>query len=101
MKIYIASPYTNGDQAANVRVQLEAMHLLMKAGHLPFAPLLSHFAQIVYPKLYNDWMIYDMGWLEACDAVLRLPGESPGADLEVKHAKLLHIPISYNIDDFI
>ncbi|GAG05287.1 unnamed protein product, partial [marine sediment metagenome] len=32
-------------------------------------------------------------WLEVCDCVLRLPGESAGADLEVERAKELGIPV--------
>jgi hypothetical protein len=31
--IYIASPYTIGDVAANVHVQIEAAHKIMDAGH--------------------------------------------------------------------
>jgi len=101
MKIYIASPYTNGNQAENVRAQLDVFHLLLKAGYIPFAPLLSHFVEIVHPHLYDDWMVYDLAWLSVCDGVLRLPGESPGADVEVEHAKKLNIPVFYSINDLI
>ena len=33
-----------------------------------------------------------------CDAVLRLPGESKGADNEVRVAKANKIPVFYSID---
>ena len=35
---------------------------------------------------YETWMEYDLAWLGACEALLRLPGHSPGADREVRYA---------------
>ena len=43
VKVYIASPYTKGDTAVNVKRQLDAVDELMDAGFAPFAPLYSHF----------------------------------------------------------
>jgi hypothetical protein len=33
------------------------------------------------------------------DAVLRLPGESTGADVEVAYAEGLNLPVFYSIDE--
>jgi hypothetical protein len=44
-------------------------------------------------------MKQDFEWLKCCDAVLRLPGESTGADREVALAKELGIPVYYSIAD--
>lgn len=41
----------------------------------------------------------DLEWMDHMDAVLRLPGESAGADMEVAHAKALGLPVFYSIDD--
>lgn len=98
IKVYIASPYTKGDVDQNVRVQIDASHELMNKGFLPFAPLLYHFQGKVHPRPYEDWMKVDFGWLSNCDVVLRLPGESKGADREVELAKLLNIPVFDSID---
>ena len=93
--IYIASPYTLGDVAQNVRAQQDVFNWLRDAGYMPFAPLLSHFQHITHPRPHEDWMEYDLHWLEACDAVIRLVGESAGADQETAHAESLGIPVIY------
>jgi len=40
-----------------------------------------------------------MEWITVCDCVLRLEGESPGADAEVVLAKKKGIPVFYSIDE--
>lgn len=100
VKIYLASPYTLGDVAMNVRVQMDAAHEIIKAGHCPFIPLLSHFQHMVHPEPYDVWLNIDMEWMEACDVVLRLPGTSQGADLEVARAKRVGIPVFYTVEEF-
>jgi hypothetical protein len=44
-------------------------------------------------------MELDLIWLPACDAVLRLPGESNGADIEVKEAQRLGLPVFNSLFD--
>ena len=50
--------------------------------------------------VYERWLEYDMEWLTACDALVRLPGESKGADREVARAKELGIEV-YTLDEFL
>lgn len=95
IKVYIASPYTKGDVAVNVRTQLEMANKLMDLGFAPFAPLYSHFQHMAFPRPYEDWINIDLEWVKVCDAVLRLPGESKGADGEVLYAHDLNIPVFY------
>lgn len=97
LKVYIASPYTKGDVGANVRRQIDAADDLMNMGLLPFAPLMAHFHHMIHPHEYEYWITYDLGWLESCDCLLRLEGESVGADVEVEKAKELGLPIFYSI----
>ena len=78
--IYIASPYTQGDTALNVRDQIAAAECLREAGALPFVPLLSHLWHLMSPHPYNYWIEMDMDWLHHADAVLRLHGDSAGAE---------------------
>lgn len=85
-KIYIASPYTIGDQALNVREQILTGHKLMKLGFCPYIPELHHFVHLLCPLEYDEIMDLDLQWLDSCDCVFRLPGESKGADIEVKYA---------------
>ena len=82
MRIYIAGPYTDGDVAVNVHKAIEAATKLLELGHTPFVPHLTHFWHLVTPQDYDIWAKWDMVWLEFCEAVLRLPGLSPGADKE-------------------
>jgi hypothetical protein len=100
-KIYVASPYSIGDPLANVLRQIDAGEELINAGFYPYLPLLSHYQDIVFPHDYETWMRLTGAWLSVCDALLRLPGESPGADREVALARKLGIPVFYSIAELI
>jgi hypothetical protein len=92
-RIYIAGPYTRGDAALNVRRALAAAETLRTKGWFPFIPHLYHFWHFVFPHPYDYWMEMDLSWLETCDAILRLPGKSAGADDEVARAEDLCMPV--------
>jgi hypothetical protein len=98
IKVYVASPYTIGGQAKNVRRSIEVADKLRELGFLPFCPLLSHFWDMIIPHSYDYWMAMDLEWLKECDVVLRLSGQSKGADLEEEVAKMNHIPVVYTIE---
>lgn len=99
VKVYIASAYTIGDTAKNVKLQIDTADTLMTLGFSPFVPLYSHFQHMIHPRPYEDWVTNDLVWVEVCDCVLRLPGESKGADGEVKYATELNIPVFYSIKE--
>jgi len=92
-KVYIASPYTVGDTAVNVKRQLDLAGLFLDIGLIPFAPLVTHFIHMANPKPYMTWMNYDFEWVKACDAFLRVPGKSTGGDMEMEVARKKDIPI--------
>jgi len=100
-KVYIASPYTKGDVAVNVKVQLDMADRLMDLGFIPFTPLYSHFQHMAHPRPYQDWIELDLEWIPVCDVILRLDGESSGADNEVQHALKYGIDVCFNLDDLI
>lgn len=95
--VYIASPYTIGNQAENVRYQIDIAEELMALGYCPLAPLLNHFHHLVYPHTHSEWLMQCLSLLSKCDCVLRLHGESIGADREVAHAEELGIPVFHSI----
>lgn len=101
IKPYIASPYTvpEGKQEENTIESFRVASELIKLGFAPYAPLWSHYLHINFPQHYEVYMKLDFEWLEQCDCVLRLPGESSGADREVEQAKALGMPIFYSIED--
>ena len=82
--IYVAGPYTKGDVAVNTRQAILAGETLIANGFVPFVPHLSHFWHFVCPHPADYWYQYDLEWLKQCDALLLLPGESNGAQNEVK-----------------
>lgn len=100
VKVYIASPYTKGDVAVNVKAQLDCFARLMDyKEYAPFAPLYSHFQHMAHPRPYQDWIRLDKEWVAVCDCILRLPGESSGADGEVELAKSLGKTVFYSIEE--
>ena len=104
IKVYIASPYTAetaAERLTNVKRSLEASDELIRVGFVPYAPLLSHYQDEIYPQSYGTWLALGLEWLDVCDCVLRLPGESRGADVEVSQAKSLGIMVFDNIFDII
>jgi hypothetical protein len=99
IKVYIASPYTIGDVAVNVKRQMDCADELMTLGYAPFIPLLTHFQHIAHPRKYQDWVELDLEWLLSCDCLLRLDGESIGADKEIDMAKIYKKPVYYSIEE--
>jgi hypothetical protein len=113
--ILIAGPYrsgTNNDQALmadNLRKMEEAALPIFRAGHIPVIgewlalPLLKQagsthpgdeaYQEISYPVSRRI--------LAKCDAVLRIAGESKGADGDVQIALEHGIPVYYKLDDII
>ena len=109
-RVYISGPITKGDIGHNVRQADAAMLALMRAGLSPFNPMLSCYAGGeggefvgVVPNAkahggFRDlghaaWVAMDFAWVEVSAAVLRLPGESTGADAECAHARSVGVPV--------
>jgi hypothetical protein len=92
-RVYVASPYTAGDTAANVGRAIDAADRLLAQGFAPYCPLLNHFWHIYHPHGYQTWLDLDLAFLPICDVLVRLPGDSPGADVETVRAVELGIPV--------
>lgn len=101
LKVYVAGPYTKGDVAVNVKNAMDVANDLIEIGCAPFIPHLFHFQHIAYPHEYDTWLKIDMEWLRQCDIVLRLPGESKGADLEVERARQLGKHVYRSVDEIV
>lgn len=91
--IYVAGPIAKPDPGENINKALKVADELFLHGFAPFIPHLSYLWHIASPKHYEGWMSLDFAWIERCDGLLRIPGESPGADREVKFARDRGIPI--------
>lgn len=113
LKVYIAGPISKGDLASNIQRASDAFESLALAGLAPFCPHWSCFSGAVQVseggsvyaiagaqpnKLeHSDWLAVDLAWVRCADAVLRLPGESVGADREVSEAEAHGIPVFNSI----
>ena len=99
MIIYISGPYSKGDVSENIRRACFAGDEILKKGHTPFVPHLTHLWHLISPKAWDEWMAIDMPLIGMCDALIRLPGESKGADLEVAEANRLCMIIYYSLQE--
>lgn len=97
VKIYIAGPYSKGDVAQNVKAAVMGGDYVTRLGHVPYIPHLTHFWHLLMAHEYQFWLDYDLVWLAECDAILRLSGESAGADAEVEFAKSRGMPVFHSV----
>lgn len=97
--VYISSPYSLGNVEQNVLTQLDTSDVLISLGYCPYTPLLCHFQDMHKSRTYEEWMNIDLEFVKRSDVVLRLPGESKGADKEVALAKELGIPVVYSLTE--
>ena len=111
MLILIAGPYRSGTEddpekmAANLRRLERASWPLFAAGH---APMIGEWAALpvwraaggeragdpLYERVFHP-IAHRL--LERCDAVLRLPGASKGADDDVRFAREREMPVNFNL----
>jgi hypothetical protein len=98
-KVYISGPISIGDWDENFDQASDAHYSLGRLGFAPFNPMLSMKLPWCHNPLFSheDWLEMDLPWVECADVLLRLPGESRGADREVAHAQEHGIPVYYNI----
>lgn len=97
--VYIAAPYTKGDVVVNVRNAIAAADELTRFRFIPYVPHLSHFWHFLFPRNIDFWYKFDLAWLDKCDCLVRLEGESVGADNEVKYAIEKGIPVYYGVHE--
>ena len=99
--VYVAGPYSKGDVEANVLAAFDCAHALMDAHLLPFVPHSCHHMHLRRNRDYEEWMAWDFAWLAKCDALLRMLGDSPGADREVEFAKAHGIPVFTDLSELL
>ncbi len=98
-RIFVSGPYTLGDVAVNVRRAMDWADILIDRGYVPYVPHLSHFMHINNPRTYEEWIRIDNAWLLICDGVLRIQGESAGADNETFLAVKNGIPVFQSVTE--
>lgn len=89
---YISGPITLGDKIENIRQATVVFRKAIDAGMSAWCPHWSHLAELAFPEILGDmthaqWMANDLPFVRRMDWLVRLPGESVGADQEVAEAR--------------
>lgn len=98
--IYVAGPISKGDTLLNIRNGMLAGIELIKRGYTPFIPHNDMIQYMLDPDTldYETILKQDLAWVKKCDAILRLPGDSPGADREVQYALSQGLLVTHSMD---
>lgn len=99
LRIYISGPLSTGNRQENVKKACDCALELIKLGYSPYCPHLTDYLDPDDSLGHATWMECDLLWVEVSDAVLRLPGESKGADMEVAKAHEMGIPVYNSIEE--
>ncbi len=111
--ILIAGPYRSGTGDdpdlldANLRALEEAAWPVFRAGHVPMIgewvalPVMRGAGSTGVGDAVSEQVLYPTAerLLQHCDAVLRLPGASTGADQDVRIARERGLPVYERIED--
>lgn len=96
LRVYIAGPITKGDRFENVTHAIRTGKKMVKDGLAPYIPHFDAYMTLGGDDIsWNSYLEWDLEWSNLAEAVFRLPGESTGADLEVRHALEHDIPVFY------
>lgn len=99
--VYVAAPY-NSDPIHNTN---RAMHYANQLVSLGFVPIIPHTNSLLWnlhtSRPESFWYGYVMDLMLLCDAVVRFPGDSDGADKEVVEARARDIPVFLSIAELV
>lgn len=106
-KVYISGPITNGGTALEsetedyVKQAIELAQELLDAGFAVHCPHLTWYWEKHVGtgiNTHENWLSNDYPWVLASDAVLRMHGDSTGADKEVELATRAGIPVFTSVE---
>jgi hypothetical protein len=111
--VLIAGPYRSGTNDDPVRIaanlqMLESYALpLYRAGHIPMIgewvalPIIREAGGKQIGDSIHQQFLYPVAsrLLDRCDAVLRVPGDSTGADQDVRIARERGLPVYYRVEE--
>lgn len=113
MLILIAGPYRSGTKNDPILIKrnldnLESVALpIFQKGHIPMIGewVANPLMKLAGSKAVGDKIFHEIQYpaahrlLKRCDAILRIKGESKGADQDVKIAQELGLKVYYNVKD--
>ena len=100
-KVYIAGKLNDNavNYIKNMHKMITTADKIRRLGYSVFIPCLDILSGLVAGDYeYQDYFENNLPWLEASDAVYICPGyeTSKGAIKEIKHAKMLGIPVYFD-----
>lgn len=101
IRVFVAAPIGPLDEGrpARLAAAIDAGRDLLLAGFAPFVPHVWAAIRNADDWIdYDQWITHGFAWLDVCHVVLRLPGESPGADREVARAHARGIPVFDSVE---
>ena len=115
LTILVAGPYRSGTNDDPKLMEQNLTNLettaltLFRAGHIPLIGewLALPLLKVAGSKKPGDDIYKEISYpvahrlITKCDAILRIKGESTGADNDVKVARELGLPVYYAIEDII
>jgi len=111
--VLIAGPYRSGtnDDAERISENLRRLEAYARpiydAGHIPLIgewvalPIIRNAGGKEIGDAIHQQFLYPIAerLLQRCDAVLRIPGESTGADQDVRLARERGLPVYFRLED--
>lgn len=111
--ILIAGPYRSGTNGDPVRIADNLLRLeraalaVYQRGHVPMIgewvslPLARMAGSVEIGDAVSEAFLYPVAhrMIQQCESILRIDGESKGADEDVNAARQLGLPVYYRADD--
>jgi hypothetical protein len=99
--VYIAGPYS-GEAVGNTHNAIKVAERLEQTGLITACvPHLNMLWDFLHQHSNEFWYDFDLAFLVRCDALLRMPGQSVGADDEVDFAEHNGIQVFYDENEVI
>lgn len=99
MYVYVAGETSKPDPKVAAEFLVALSESLFFEGHTPFIPNTHAFWAHVVELSFEQQLQWRLAWLQKCDAMVILPGESPFLDREVAMAMELNIPVYFAINE--
>lgn len=93
-RIYLSGPITKGDRTLNFATACSIHKELMERGFSVLNPMLSMMHPDAWVIDHETWLENDLPWVACADIVLRLLGESKGAEAECRLAELSGVEVT-------
>jgi len=108
LRVFVSGPYsapTQKEIERNIAIAIRNGADVARAGHFPVVPhCVGYHVDYAHERYhgaelgYDYWIAWCLSELATCDVVLCY-AQSPGADIEMSHAKALGIPVVGLVDD--